>query len=170
MHDELKHIVGESGILPEAQIADYTFDGHVPKVVVLPASVREIQDVLGFASRNDLSVIPAGSGTKLGIGNLPEKVDVLLATTRLNSVVEYEPADLTVTVEAGIRLTALQAELAKHRQFLPLDPPFADRCTLRWHRFDKCEWIPASTARNCPKSGLRVAGCPCQRYCRQERR
>ena len=117
MHDELKHIVGESGILPEAQIADYTFDGHVPKVVVLPASVQEIQDVLGFASRNDLSVIPAGSGTKLGIGNLPEKVDVLLATTRLNSVVEYEPADLTVTVEAGIRLTALQAELAKHRQF-----------------------------------------------------
>ena len=130
MHDELKHIVGESGILPEAQIAAYTFDGYVPKTVVLPASVQEIQDVLGFASRNDLSVIPAGAGTKLGIGNLPEKVDVVLATTRLNSVVEYEPADLTVTVEAGIRLIALQAELAKHRQFLPLDPPFADRCTL----------------------------------------
>ena len=130
MHDELKHIVGESGVLPEAQIAAYTFDGYVPKTVVLPASVQEIQDVLGFASRKNLSVIPAGAGTKLGIGNLPEKVDVVLATTRLNSVVEYEPADLTVTVEAGIRLTALQAELAKHRQFLPLDPPFADRCTL----------------------------------------
>ncbi len=130
LHDELKHIVGESGILREAQIATYTFDGHVPKAVVLPASVQEMQEVLQFASKKDLSVMPAGAGTKLRIGNLPEKVDIVLATTRLNSVVEYEPADLTVTVEAGIRLAALQAVLAQHRQYLALEPPYADRCTL----------------------------------------
>ena len=130
LHDGLKNIVGESGILPEAQIAAYTFDGCVPKAVVLPASVQEMQDVLRFASKEDLSVMPAGAGTKLGIGNLPQKVDVVLATTRLNSVLEYEPGDLTVTVESGIRLAALQAVLAQHQQFLPLDPPSADRCTL----------------------------------------
>ena len=130
MHDELKRIVGESGILPETQIAAYTFDGHVPKAVVLPASVQAMQDVLRFAAEADLSVTPAGAGTKLGIGNLPEKVDIVLATTRLNSVVEYEPADLTVTVEAGIRFAALQTVLAQHQQYLALDPPAADRCTL----------------------------------------
>ena len=130
MRDELKQIVGESGILPEPQSAAYTFDGHIPKAVVLPASVQEMQEILRFAAKADLSVIPAGAGTKLGIGNLPQKVDVVLATARLNSVIEYEPADLTVTVEAGIRLAALQAELAQHRQYLPLDPPSADRCTL----------------------------------------
>ena len=130
MHDKLKQIVGETGILPEAQSAAYTFDGYVPKVVVLPASVQEIQDILRFASDRNLSVMPAGAGTKLSIGNLPQKVDIVLATTRLNSVVEYEPADLTVTVEAGIRLDALQTVLAQHRQYLALDPPFADRCTL----------------------------------------
>ena len=130
LHDELKHIVGESGILPEAQVDAYTFDGHVPKAVVLPASAQEMQDVLRFAAKADLSVVPAGAGTKLGIGNLPEKLDVVLATTRLNGVVEYEPADLTVTVEAGIRLAALQSVLAQHRQYLALDPPYADRCTL----------------------------------------
>ena len=130
LHDELKHIVGESGILPEAQLAAYTFDGRIPKAVVLPASVQEMQEVLQFAVKKDLSVMPAGSGTKLGIGNLPEKVDLVLATTCLNSVVEYEPADLTVTVEAGIRLAALQAVLAQHRQYLALDPPYTDRCTL----------------------------------------
>ena len=123
LHDELKHIVGESGILSDEQIAAYTFDGYIPKAVVLPASVQEIQDVLRFAAQQDLSVMPAGAGTKLGIGNLPEKVDVVLATTRLNSVIEYEPADLTVTVEAGIPLAVLQTELAKYRQFLSLNPP-----------------------------------------------
>ena len=130
LHDELKHIVGESGIPPDAQAAAYTFDGYVPKAVISPGSIQEVQDVLQFAAKQNLSVMPAGAGTKLSIGNLPQKVDVVLTTTRLNSVVEYEPADLTVTVEAGIRLAALQAELAQHRQYLPLDPPFADRCTL----------------------------------------
>ena len=130
MYDKLKHIVGEAGILSEEQVAAYAFDGYVPEAVVLPASVQEIQEVLQFAGKHNVSVMPAGVGTKLGIGNLPQKVDLVLATTRLNSVVEYEPADLTVTVEAGIRLKNLQTELAKHRQYLALNPPYADRCTI----------------------------------------
>jgi len=130
LHDELQGIVGESGILLEEQVAAYTFDGYVPKAVVLPTSVQEIQEILQFAVNQNLSVMPAGAGTKLGIGNLPEKVDIVLATTRLISVVEYEPADLTVTVEAGIILKDLQTALAKHRQYLVLNPPFADRCTI----------------------------------------
>ena len=130
LHDELRHIVGEAGILPTEQTSDYTFDGCVPKAVVSPASVQEMQAVLRLAKAEQFSVIPAGAGTKLGIGNLPAKVDIVLVTTRLNSVVEYEPADLTVTVEAGIRLADLQAELARHRQFLALNPPYADSCTV----------------------------------------
>ena len=130
MYDKLKAIVGASSILSEEQVAAYAFDGYVPKAVVLPTSVQEMQEVLQFAVTQGVSVMPAGAGTKLGIGNLPQKVDVVLATTRLNSVVEYEPADLTVTVEAGIRLRDLQTELAKHRQYLVLNPPYADRCTI----------------------------------------
>ena len=130
LHDELRHVVGESGVLPDAESAAYAFDGCFPKAVVLPASIQEIQDVLQFAAKRDLSVIPAGTGTKLGIGNLPPKVDMVLATTRLNDVIEYEPADLTVTVEAGIRLVDLQKELAKHQQYLVLNPPYAEQCTI----------------------------------------
>ena len=130
MYDKLKSIVGESSALSKEQVAAYTFDGYIPKAVVLPTSVHEMQEVLQFAGKQGLSVMPAGAGTKLGIGNLPQNVDVVMATTHLNSVVEYEPADLTVTVEAGIRLKDLQTELAKHRQYLALDPPYADRCTI----------------------------------------
>ena len=130
LHNELRHIVGETGILPIEQVSDYTFDGCVPKAVVSPASVQEMQAVLRLARAQQFSVIPAGAGTKLGIGNLPAKVDIVLVTTRLNNVVEYEPADLTVTVEAGIRLADLQAELAQHRQFFASTPPYADRCTI----------------------------------------
>lgn len=51
----------------------------------------------------------------------------LRAFTRM---VEYEPADMTVTAEAGLTLAALQARLAEHGQWLPVDPANADRLTL----------------------------------------
>jgi glycolate oxidase FAD binding subunit len=48
--------------------------------------------------------------------------DLELHTGRLNRVLEHSHADMVVTVEAGITLEALQAELGKSGQFLPLDP------------------------------------------------
>src|SRR6187399_254793 len=41
----------------------------------------------------------------------------------MNRVLEHESGDLTCTVEAGIRLSALAAALAPARQRLSLDPP-----------------------------------------------
>jgi glycolate oxidase FAD binding subunit len=46
-----------------------------------------------------------------------------LTTDGLTRVLEHEAGDLTCTVEAGLRLSALQAELARHGQRLSLDPP-----------------------------------------------
>lgn len=130
LHKNLVQIVGEAGLLPEDQLSHYSIDDINPQAVVLPRSTHEIQEVLSYAADSALSVIPAGSGTKLGVGNPPDKVDLILSTSRLDQVLEYEPGDLTVTVEAGIRLAALQAKLAEHGQYLPLDPPYADRCTI----------------------------------------
>lgn len=130
LREDLIQIVGEAGILPDDRLNRYTIDGIGPQAVVLPRSTHEIQEVLGYAADSKLVVIPAGSGTKLGVGNPPEEVDLVLSTSRLDQVLEYEPADLTVTVEAGIRLAALQAKLAEHGQYLSLDPPYADRCTI----------------------------------------
>lgn len=45
-------------------------------------------------------------------------------------VVEYHPEDMTMTAEAGLTLAGLQKQLAAHGQWLPLDPPDADRMTL----------------------------------------
>jgi glycolate oxidase FAD binding subunit len=46
-----------------------------------------------------------------------------LSTDGLDRVLEHEAGDLTCTVEAGIRLSALQAHLAGSGQRLSLDPP-----------------------------------------------
>jgi glycolate oxidase FAD binding subunit len=48
----------------------------------------------------------------------------------LDKVVEHTAEDMTVTAESGITLAALQARLAEHRQWLPIDPPNPEQLTL----------------------------------------
>ena len=77
-----------------------------------PATVAEAAAVLAGASH---------AGRTVSIGR--EGGDVVLSTRRLDRVLEHEAGDLTVTVEAGVRLHALNERLAAHGQTLALDPP-----------------------------------------------
>src|SRR3989441_9082970 len=56
------------------------------------------------------------------MGDPPTRKGVEIRTTALDRVLEHSQADMVVSVEAGITLEALQAQLAKSGQFLPLDP------------------------------------------------
>jgi glycolate oxidase FAD binding subunit len=59
----------------------------------------------------------------MALGNVPRRYDLALRTAKLDRVVEYEPADLTVTVEAGMTAGRLETLLGEHGQFLPIDAP-----------------------------------------------
>ena len=87
-----------------------------------PSTADELAHQLHDAASHKLAVVPVGGGRARGMGGLPERVDVELHTTRLDRVIEHSQADMVVSVEAGITLEALQQELAKSGQFLPLDP------------------------------------------------
>ena len=105
-------------------------EGVVPRVVVAPSSGEALGAALEWASRAKLCVLVRGSGTKLGWGPAPRQVDVLISTTRLNAVVAHRHGDLTATVQAGATLGDVNRVLATHRQWIPLDPPSADRATI----------------------------------------
>ena len=60
----------------------------------------------------------------------PRSYDVALDLTRMNRVLAFDPADLTLGVEPGVRFAHLEQDLAAKRQFLPLAPAFAERATL----------------------------------------
>lgn len=85
---------------------------------------------LEWAAARRLSVVIRGQGSKLGWGARSGPIDVLLDMSRLDRIIDYQPGDLTVTAEAGIRLQELNRHLASHGQWLALDPPFADRATI----------------------------------------
>jgi len=127
----IQSLSGLTDLLTEpAQVVPYSLDGLVPTAVALPESEEAVATALASAAKLGAAVAPRGAGTKLGVGAPPKRLDLVLCTTRLHKVIEYEPADLTVTVQAGALLTDLQALLAEHGQMLPLDPPFAAAATL----------------------------------------
>ena len=105
-------------------------DGVVPAVVAEPASPEAAAAVLGWASSHGRSVVIRGGGTKLGWGAPAGAIDALLSTRGLDAVEAHRHGDLTATVQAGALLADVNAALAAHRQWLPLDPPHAERATI----------------------------------------
>src|SRR3989441_1266564 len=105
-------------------------DGVSAQRRLAPASADELAEAVGAADRDGQAVAPVGGGTQLDLGMPPARLDVVIDTTALDRVVEYEPADLTITVEAGIRFSTLQRLLAEQGQFLAFDPPAEDAATL----------------------------------------
>ena len=99
------------------------------KVVVAPADLQQIAEVLRFTSANGLTVMPSGSGTKLGWGN-PVVPDIELSMVRICELREHAWQDMTCTVEAGCSWTAMQAQLRQHGQMVALDPLWPDRATV----------------------------------------
>jgi glycolate dehydrogenase FAD-binding subunit len=106
-----------------ALLAGAAVDGQAPRWVVRPASVEQVSGVLALAWDETLAVVPRGSGTSLDLGAPPARFDVALDLRGLDRVLEDNPEDLTVSVEAGVTLGELDARLGTRRQFLPLDPP-----------------------------------------------
>ena len=128
--DGLSAIVPSQALPPSVRHAEYAIDGLSPMGVVVPEDRHQVGEVLRWASENDVTVFPRGGGTKMGLGNPPDALGVVLDLSRLKNVIDYQPGDMTVTVEAGITLADLQRELGTARQFVPLESPNPERATV----------------------------------------
>ena len=117
----LQDIVGEEHVR-EASGGD-AVDGVEPSLVVEPATMEETSEVMKLASREGLAVSPRGGGTKMGLGNPPRRVDLILSTARMDRIIEHVPGDQIVRVQAGVKLQDLQENLAESDQMLGVDPP-----------------------------------------------
>ena len=105
-------------------------DGLTPRAVIRPESREAVAEVLAWANAEGLKVSPRGGGTQTGLGNAAPGLDIVLDLTRLDRVLDYEPADLTATVEAGITLQALQGQLVQGGKMAGLEAPLRDRATI----------------------------------------
>lgn len=96
-----------------------------------PRLMDELAATLADAHAARRTVAVCGAGTKRIYGAPPPaSAEVSVSTSAMTRVLEYEPADLTISVEAGLKWAELQALLAKNQQMIPLDPPCYDNATV----------------------------------------
>jgi glycolate oxidase FAD binding subunit len=99
-------------------------------IAVHPNSQEELAKLIGYAHQHQWKLLPCGNATKLSWGALIQGVDLIVSTTRLNRLIEHASGDMTVTAEAGMKLSELQTIVAQAGQFLPLDPLYSVDATL----------------------------------------
>ncbi len=104
--------------------------GVVPAAVDVPATRAALAARVRDAAASGTTIVPLGLGAHRGIGHAPERYDRALSTRALARVVDYVPADMTVTVESGTTLAALEEVLAAQGQWLPLAAPVPARTTV----------------------------------------
>lgn len=109
----------------DSELVEYS----MPQLLT-PATANELRDALRACGDEQASIETGGGFSKRLAGGPIAKAKYRLGTSRLNRLRAYEPADLTVSVEAGMRVAELSRILDSGNQFLPLDPPFEDHATV----------------------------------------
>ena len=95
-----------------------------------PADQAAVAVAVREACAAETPIYPIGGGTTLEYGARPSRPGVGLSLANLTRIVDYPADDLTITVEAGLTIAALQQQLAAQRQRLPIDVAQPERATI----------------------------------------
>ncbi len=98
-----------------------------------PKTPAELAEIVQHAHETNAVIVPQGGGTHQSIGNPIAANDREIITINmrgLNRVIEYEPNDMVIGVEAGMTFAELDAIVRPNGQMLPLDVPLPERCTI----------------------------------------
>lgn len=98
--------------------------------VARPQSPEELAEAMAWASARRQTIELGGNFSKRLMGGPAGPASVTISTAAMRRVRQYEPRDLTISVEAGISYCELSRLLAEQHQMIPLDPPFADTATI----------------------------------------
>ncbi|AVL54935.1 FAD-binding protein [Roseobacter denitrificans] len=101
-----------------------------PMAVVLPASTKEVSDVLRICHEDGVPVVPRGSGTSLAGGALPTADCVILGVARMNDVLETNYDDRYIRVESGRTNLSVTGAVEEDGFFYAPDPSSQLACAI----------------------------------------
>jgi glycolate oxidase FAD binding subunit len=130
MLEQLRSLLGDAAVLSDDRRTEWRVAGVQPQAVVAPANTEQVAAVLRCAGSAGIPIEPAGAGTWLRAGRPPATAPIVLSTQRMQRIIEYVPADLVISVDAGVTLDNVQGTANAQRQFLALDPPAHHSATI----------------------------------------
>src|SRR6185369_5393621 len=129
-------IVGEKYAITDPQAQEpylveqrNLYRGRTP-MVLRPASVAELVQILKLANETGTPVVPQGGNTGLVGGQVAFNDEIVLSLTRLDRIREVDPASNTITCEAGVTLQRTREAAAAVDRLYPQLLPSEGTCTI----------------------------------------
>lgn len=133
---DLRRLCGADSVLTApAQLLAYESDGlgfsrHRPDAVVIPRDAGQLAEIVTLMKTEDAPYVIRGAGTGLSGGAVAAQGGLLIHLSRLNKVLEINPAAFYACVEPGVVLNVLNEMLEPLGVFYPPDPSSGFSCTL----------------------------------------
>jgi FAD/FMN-containing dehydrogenase len=134
----IRQEIGEDYVLTEAQdMAPYLTDWRgrftgKARAVVRPASVEQVTAVVKACAAHQVPLVPQGGRTGLVLGSVPDAsgTAIVLSLSRLNKVRAVDPANRTITVDAGCILADIQQAAQDAGCLFPLSLAAEGSCSI----------------------------------------
>lgn len=101
-----------------------------PLAIALPATVQEVQAIVRWANDAHIAIVPSGGRTGLSGGAMATNGELVLSLERMNKMLQFDPMDRTMTVQAGMPLEAVQAVARQHGLLYPVDFAARGSCSI----------------------------------------
>jgi glycolate oxidase FAD binding subunit len=95
-----------------------------------PQTPKQLSEALKLAAQRSQTITVGGHFSKQLMGGPIAKADVTITTSAMNRILQYEPTDLTLSVQAGASWAEVSRVLAEKNQMIPLDPPSSAAATV----------------------------------------
>jgi FAD/FMN-containing dehydrogenase len=135
--DTLRTSVGPANVLLDGDLSAWELDWRrrwrgKALAVVRPGSTAEVSAVVRACAAHGTSLVPQGGNTGMVGGGVPDTsgTQVLLSLQRLNRVRRLDADNLTLTVEAGAVLQAVQQAAHEAGLLFPLSLAAEGSCTI----------------------------------------
>jgi glycolate oxidase len=133
--EQLRQALGPSSVFEQVEDVimyeyDYGLDRRMPDLVALPRSRAEVQTAVRLAQAEGVPIVARGAGTGISGGSVPARGGLIVSTTRMNRIVEIDPANRCAVVEPGV----INLDLSKHAEpyglFFAPDPSSQKASTI----------------------------------------
>ena len=92
-----------------------------PSAVVKPKTMEAVQQLVLFANRERLPLVPSGGRTGLSAGAVAAHGEVVVSMEQMNQIHDFNPIDRTVTCGPGLITAQLQQFADEKQLFYPVD-------------------------------------------------
>jgi len=134
----LKRICGEAFVFSDdpEKLEKYARDKvpeqkvHLPEVVVLPRTAREIAEIVKLANHEMVPITPRAAGSGLSGGAVPIYGGILLSVERMNNIIEIDDKNLMAVVEPGVVTNKFDEALREYGLFFAGYPMSEEFCFI----------------------------------------